>query len=76
MTNSLSTSFQKVVRLLAKLLAFCQLTGHVVKVLAAAWLRVLIESAMKDQDRQRNQRKLLLESLVSADRQLTIVCVS
>src|SRR5216684_1966084 len=32
--------------------------------LAAAWLCVLIESAMKDQERQCNKGKLLFESLV------------
>src|SRR5277367_2726669 len=32
--------------------------------LAAAWLCVFVERSMKNQDRQRNQRKLLLQSLV------------
>jgi len=35
--------------------------------LAAAWLRVLIQSAMENQDRQRNQMEFLFQSLVGAD---------
>src|SRR5258708_36707663 len=42
--------------------------------LAAAWLCVLIESAMKDQDRQSNQRKLLLESLVGPNHRGHSLC--
>jgi hypothetical protein len=47
-----------------KLECFVSGTGYVVKMLAAAWLCVLIESAMKDQNRQHDQEKFLLEALV------------
>jgi hypothetical protein len=42
-------------------------TGHVVKVLAATGPRVLVEGAVKNQDRKGDQRKISLEAFVGTD---------
>ncbi len=42
-------------------------TDHVVKVLAAAGPRVLVEDTVENQDWQRDQRKIPLETVVSTD---------
>src|SRR5277367_1561122 len=42
--------------------------------LAAAWFCILIEGAVKNQDRQSNQRKLLFESLVGPNHRCHSLC--
>jgi hypothetical protein len=49
-------------------------SGRFVKMPAAAWLCVLIGSAVKDQERQCNQRKFLLQSLIGLNQRGHRLC--